>query len=275
MKKITLISFWILVSFTTASNALIAGKTVYCFQQAENVTATITKNTTDKQLEELKEYFETYEILLDVSEITRNKGSEITGLNLQISKKSQSSSYNMHSNTAITSLELGYKEGSVFVGKLNTSFDFGEENPLASLLNSLKQRKPQLDSLLSQNEFSFSFNNNDIRDFLGDSSLDLNKLQQQFFSQFVNPNGGKESNSHLFPVPNKSTSKNLPKYNFINSGTINKLIVVDGKESSFEELDALAKADKLAEVDNLKPSTAISLYGEKASDGAIIATTKK
>ncbi|NNC70792.1 MAG: hypothetical protein HKN90_08240, partial [Flavobacteriaceae bacterium] len=44
--------------------------------------------------------------------------------------------------------------------------------------------------------------------------------------------------------------------------------------STFDELDALAKDDKLDSVDVLKGKTAVSIYGKKAKDGAIIATTK-
>ena len=67
----------------------------------------------------------------------------------------------------------------------------------------------------------------------------------------------------------------MPKYNFVNDPDVDKLIMIDGKESTFEELDRLAKDDQLQDVDFLKASTAVSIYGDKAKDGAIIAITKK
>ena len=51
--------------------------------------------------------------------------------------------------------------------------------------------------------------------------------------------------------------------------------MIDGKKADFKKLDELAKSNKLKSVDFLKPDTAKSLYGKKAKDGAIIATTKK
>ncbi len=68
---------------------------------------------------------------------------------------------------------------------------------------------------------------------------------------------------------------NSPKFRFIDDPSINKYIVIDGKKANFKKLDALAKSNQLSSVDFLKPETAMSLYGKKAKDGAIIATTKK
>jgi len=63
------------------------------------------------------------------------------------------------------------------------------------------------------------------------------------------------------------------KFKFYDDPNTEKLIIIDGKESTFDKLDALAKGDKLDTVDVLKAKTAVSIYGDKAKDGAIIATT--
>lgn len=71
---------------------------------------------------------------------------------------------------------------------------------------------------------------------------------------------------------------NAPKskqFHFVDDPDIEKLIIIDGQEADFEKLDALAKEDKLDAVEFLKSKTAMSIYGEKAKDGAIIATTKE
>jgi len=240
-------------------------------EQAENVTATINKETTDEQFDDLKTYLGKYGIIIEVGKISRNSKKEITGLNLKIRKGHQQSSYNMHSNLPISDLELGYKDGDVFIGSVNNNIAFGDLGSLSNLFNSLNQEGGSLDSLLSQEQFSLSFGSDDIQKFLNESSFDLNKIQEQFFGQFFNSKDQSFVKKHL-NTPNSSL--NIPKYNFFNSKNSNKLIIIDGKESNFEVLDVLAKADKLADVDNLKSSTAVSIYGEKAKDGAIIATTK-
>lgn len=246
--------------------------------QTENITATITKETTESQLNDLKSYFKKHDISLTIKKVSRNSENEITGLKISLQKNGQQSSYNMQSNTPITDLELGFKNENVFIGNASDSMAmaFGNGSPFGNLLNSLNQNESAIDSLISENQFSFSFNSNDLQKFLKDSSLDFDQIQEQFFSNFFNSNGN-SSGKQSFSSPNISPKKQgsvIPKYTFFNNKNINKLIIIDGKESDFETLDALAKADKLTEVDNLKPSTAISIYGNKAKDGAIIATTK-
>ena len=74
--------------------------------------------------------------------------------------------------------------------------------------------------------------------------------------------------SSFFQNPSK-------KFRFTNDdASRKKLIIIDGETSEYKKLDQLAKADKLKAVDYLKPETAISIYGDQAKDGAIIATTK-
>lgn len=65
------------------------------------------------------------------------------------------------------------------------------------------------------------------------------------------------------------------RFQFVDDPNIKKVIIIDGKEADFKTLDQLAKDGKLDSVDILKSKTAISIYGKKAKDGAIIATTKK
>lgn len=79
--------------------------------------------------------------------------------------------------------------------------------------------------------------------------------------------GGDSDGEHIF--------ERKTEYSFVDDPNIEKLIIIDGKEAKFEKLDKLAKDGKLDSVDFLKSKTAISIYGDKAKDGAIIATTKK
>lgn len=65
------------------------------------------------------------------------------------------------------------------------------------------------------------------------------------------------------------------RFQFVDDPNIKKVIIIDGKEADFKTLDQLAKDNKLEAVDILKSKTAVSIYGERAKDGVIIATTKK
>jgi len=73
----------------------------------------------------------------------------------------------------------------------------------------------------------------------------------------------------------KTDAPKSKQFHFVDDPDIEKLIIIDGQEANFEKLDALAKEEKLDAVEFLKSKTAMSIYGEKAKDGVIIATTKK
>ena len=65
-------------------------------QKADNITATITKDNTDKQLEELVAYFKENDITVSLEDIQRNTNKEITGIAITIKKNQQQSVYILH-----------------------------------------------------------------------------------------------------------------------------------------------------------------------------------
>ena len=85
---------------------------------------------------------------------------------------------------------------------------------------------------------------------------------------------GNHENDNIFWQERTDAPKSK-QFHFVDDPDIEKLIIIDGQESDFKKLDALAKEEKLDAVEFLKSKTAMSIYGEKAKDGAIIATTKE
>ena len=231
-------------------------------QMSDEIVGTISKNTTEDQFESLIGYFKDNGIKLDISEVNYNKEDEITGIKILLQKGSQKSRYAMSSNVPIADLELGSRDGSLFIttkGNINSG-------QISSILSEFQNATISIDSLLAEHPFSFTFNSDQLRDLLNGAEIDMDAFGANLFGSqnSIKSNGSSNVNS----------GSKLPKYSFINNPSIDKLIIIDGEESNFETLDNLAKADKLVEVDNLKPSTAVSIYGDKAKDGAIIATTK-
>ena len=103
--------------------------------------------------------------------------------------------------------------------------------------------------------------------------MNLNELREQMKKQFGDMTNDKYDNfSWFFDSDNMNSTPH--KYTFIDDPDSDKLIIIDGKESNFKTLKKLADDNKLDTVDDLKPKTAMSVYGKKAHDGAIIATTK-
>ena len=237
----------------------------------DEVTAVISKNTTEQELEDLKTFFAENGIELIIKKVAYNDQNEITTLNITLKKGNSKSQYSSSSSEPISKIELGFKNDSLYINQPG-SFDiasFGNQHTFTF-------PKVAVDSLLKQQNFAFNFDFDEENDslFFNGRGFDMKKfkdMMKQSFSFNQDENGNFFFNGQQIPNINARFG---PKFRFIDDPNIEKLIIIDGKEADFQTLDTLAKDDKLAEVDFLKPQTAISVYGEKAKDGAIIATTK-
>lgn len=254
-----------LIAFTTVSKEDTLAKRI----QSDEITAIINKNTSEQELEDLKKFFSENGIELLLKKIEFNDKNEITSLSITLKKGNTKSQYSSSSNAPISEIKLGYKNGNLYITN-SGMFD------IAILKNQSGFSFPNIDmdSVMKKHNFTFDFNDDkDSLFFKG--NFDIQKLKDQIMESFdfdENQNGSFFFNGQqIHPFQNS----NPKKYNFIDNPDIQKLIIINGKEADFKTLDTHAKSDNLAEVDFLKPKTAISIYGDKAKDGAIIATTKK
>lgn len=235
---------------------------------ANDVTAVINKNTTEKELKDLQVFFEESGIELQLNKVKYNSNNEIVSLNITLKKGKSKSNYSSSSNTPITDIELGYKDGDLYIKSAGVLKIFTSKNGTA-----FHNRSINVDSIMKNHGLAFKFDqDNDSIFFKG--NMNIKKLQDKIMKAFtfIKDEDGTFSFNGNFPSNFHSSGKQ--KFKFIDSPDIEKLIIIDGKESDFKTLDKLANEDKLAEVDFLKSKTAISIYGDKAKDGAIIATTK-
>ncbi len=229
-------------------------------KNTDEVTAIIKKNTTEKELEDIKGFFLENDIELIINKIDFNKQKEIIGLSIVLKKGNSKTQYSSSSNTPISEIKLGYKDGGLYITNSGMS-----DIMVFKKQSGFNNPAMDMDSIMRGHGFAFNFNDH----------MDIQKLKDQIMKSFdfdEDENGNFTFNGqHATPFHNSRSQK----FNFVDNPDINKLIIIDGKEADFDTLDKLAKSDKLAEVDFLKPTTAISIYGDKAKDGAIIATTKK
>jgi len=242
-------------------------------KQPNEIIATINKNTTAEELKDLKIFFSENGIELIIDKITFNDQNEITSLSIILKKGSSKSKYSSSSTAPISDVELGYKNGNLYITN-SGMFD------IASWKNQIgyTHHNFDMDSILKNQNFSFNFDIDKEGDsiFFNGQHFDMSKLKDQIMNSFdfdfdEDEDGNLIFNGQQFPS-HFSKSK---KFSFVDDPDIEKLIIIDGKESDFKTLDALAKSDKLTEVDFLKATIAISIYGNKAKDGAILAITKK
>jgi hypothetical protein len=244
-------------------------------QVESSVTITIDKNTTDSDFEGISQMLSEYNIEAVFKNIKRNSANEITSISIKLSSQNgQQSQTNLMSNTPINTITFGSKNGQLYIKQGKSDFDiFGFMNQ-----NNSFSFPFDTDSLMSQSMQSLkSFNFQDFFDddgayFFNTDSLDINALKAKFLKKFnLDEDGGL---SYLFNDKDQNQSKSQTYY-FKDAPDQDKLIVIDGEISDFKTLDQLSKENKLNKVDILKPETAMSIYGDKAKDGAVIVTTKK
>jgi len=241
-----------------------------------NVSVTINSETTDDQIDDIVNLLKENGITPTLTDIQRNEDGKITGLKIILKDEmgNQTSSQST-SNKPISQIVFGRKDGLLYITQ--NSKDLGA----FAFFNSPNMMPFQFDNDSIFNQHFGNFGNFNFDDFFNDSEdgsffmngkpMTIEELKEQMKKNF-DEHMGDQNFSWFFDSGNNSNSSQ--KFNFYDDQNTNKLIIIDGKESDFETLDHLAQSDKLKAVDVLKPETAISVYGNKAKDGAIIATTK-
>jgi hypothetical protein len=253
-------------------------------KQMDSVNITIDSDTSDAELDDIKDMLNEHGITVKFSNIKRNEDGLLTGIKIELTDSNGNRAVSQtSSNQPIQTFSFGRKNGSLYITQgrngLNNFAFFGDDMVFNFDHDSImKLHFGKLDSLGFGNMFNFD---NHSFSFNG-KSLNIDELIEQMQNNIMideDDNGNKRiiikkgAGNHFF-FDNES-NKPHQKFRFVDNPDTEKIIVIDGKESNFEKLDTLAKNDELETVDVLKPNTAMSIYGKKAKDGAIIATTKK
>ena len=119
MKKINLFCLALFISIGSIAHSSFYNSHTIITQEDNAVTATITKKTTEEQLNELISYFKENNITLNLSEVNYNEANEIISIKISLEKDGQSSNYGLSSTQSIPDIELGYKNKSLFIKSTN------------------------------------------------------------------------------------------------------------------------------------------------------------
>lgn len=257
-----------------SSNLLITQSVI-----SDEVTITIDKNTKDSEFKSIVKTLKSHDINAKFSSIKRNKDNEIIAIKIKLEDdKGNESNTSLSSSNPISTITLGAKDDSLYIISSNSkSFSFNGTHSLSK-------------------HFDFSFDDDEHVMTINGKTFDFDDIKEQLKDAFVFENDedgkrmilklnnfdfdfdeGYEDDHEKHERKEKKvwiSKNNSLKFHFVDDPEIEKLIMIDGKKSDFKKLDELAKNDKLQFVDFLKPNTAMSIYGKKAKDGAIIATTK-
>lgn len=261
-----------------------------------NVDITINSETTQKEFEDIMDMLKEHDIKGSFTNIKRNDSGEIVAIKIELEDLNSGSKSvsTMQSSSPIQEISFGRKNGSLYI----TQGDSGLNHFSFIRSPGTSMRHFNMDSIFgksfmlldSLHGHSFNFNDEDGNIFMfGGKSFDMDDMMEDMedmFSIEEDENGdrriiikGRGANGmNFFFDKDEHDSKNhnsTQKFRFYDDPKTEKIIIIDGQEASFETLNSLAKEDKLDTVDVLKGKTAVSIYGKKAKDGAIIATTKQ
>ena len=247
-------------------------KSVY--QKNVNVNITVDSDTTNDELDDINDMLKEHGITVKFSNTKRNDEGELTSIKIELRDENGNTAVSQtSSNMPIQTFSFGRKNGSLYVSQGKSHFGnfafFGDDMDFDFNFNKdsiFKYHIQKLDSLGLGNMFIFD-NENNVFSFSG-RPFNMDELRQFDMDEL------RQKMEEMFIFEDENDTKKHQKFRFVDNPEVEKLIIIDGKESDFKTLDDLAKNDKLESVDVLKSKTAMSIYGKKAKDGAIIATTK-
>lgn len=240
-----------------------------------NVSVTIDNQTTDDQIDEIVNLLKENNITPTLTDIKRNDEGKIIRIKIVLKDvNGNQTSSQINSNVPISQIVFGRKDSLLFITQNTKDIGaFAFFNRPNMIPFGFENDSIFKDPFSGFGNFNFDkFFNNDEQGsfFMNGKSMNLEELKEQMKN--FNDLMGNQNFSWFFD--NENNPNNGQKFKFYDDPNTNKLIIIDGTESDFKTLDELAKSNKLKAVDDLKPATAMSLYGNKGKDGAIIATTR-
>ncbi len=258
-----------LVSGMNIYSVLAQTKNEQSKKSTEDVNITIDAITTDANFEDIKTMLSDYGIKSSFSVIDRDRDGKLTSIKIELSNDTgQKSKSRISSNNPIEKLSFGRKNGNLYAGQAN---NLPNMFSILGKTNSF-QRGFESDSLISLFDPNDFFNDpNSMFLFSGDS-LTIDQIKERMMQDFNFKNSGSDRFRFMFDDTYNDEQKT---YKFIDDPNKQKIIIIDGRTSNFETLSNLAESNQLDTVDVLQPQTAMSVYGDKARDGAVIVTTKK
>jgi bla regulator protein BlaR1 len=269
--------------------------------------AHITKNTTDSQLDNIKNILQKKGLTVKFKKIKRNTKGEITAIKINARSKTSNTNYNINSNDVIATIKIVYDEenDSISIGNSNAkhiknTYVYSTKN------NKHKIHKSDVGShtyVLSDDEHEndaehehdakviingsakrIKSSNTQVHIISGDTDNDvleiiMDNANENHDKKTIIVNGKVESiwlndddnHEDVIILKNSDDKNNI---NISEDENKNPLYIIDGKEVSKEVLVDL-KPDTIESVNVLKGKSATETYADKGKNGVILITTKK
>lgn len=272
----------------------------------DNLISIITKNSTDSDIDKIKEQLKKEGLTAKFKGIKRNKKGEITAIKIEVKSNNSNTSYNVNSDEAIDSIKIAYDadKNSISIGNSNASHG---ENTFVFKSKDAKHKIHKSGNgshvyVISDDEHQYGQDtiyvtkakasngkvktiksNGKVHVISGDSNDEVIEIivdedtNDEKETMIVN---GKKKKVWVTRVDDKDSPFILELDDsktsiFVSDDEHKKpLYIIDGKEVSPDKFKDL-KTDLIESMTVLKDKSAIDNYGEKGKNGVIIIKTKK
>ena len=261
----------------------------------------INKNTTDAELDNIKESLKKQGLAVKIKGVKRNNKNEITSIKIDVKSDNSNANYNISSDKAIDTIKIVYDENKNSISIGNASANQGENTFVFTTTDgNHKLHKSDNEShviVISEDDH----NDNDVKYIIKtDDKKGKRKTVKRSKTVIINSDEDKDveviidedkDNNSIVVVDDKEKTfwvtnadnkeekiiilnDDDKEDNIFISGEKDPLYIIDGKEATRDDISEL-KASFIESVKVLKGEKAIEKYGKKGKDGVIIITTKK
>lgn len=237
----------------------------------EHIEVIISKDFTDKDLENLKLKLKADGYTVKFKGIQRNAENKISAITIEVNSKKSNANYSIAGDEAIKPIKISIHDGIVSIGsgaitkEKRMVFEL-EDGETQEIIDNDAEKKV---FILKSDKADEDLETEEIIIKKGEADKKIHKViriktngKEENITltddedESVNAKGAKETKIKII-----STKKDLP------------LIILDGKEINQEDMDAI-DPNSIEKVEVIKDEKATKLHGNKGKDGVILITSK-
>jgi hypothetical protein len=257
------------------------------------VSLIIDKSSTDKDLNNEKEFFKKeHNIKLTFKGIQRNSKGEITAIKIEVKAPKNNANYSTSSSTPINPIKISYDKDknsvSINSGKKISKNHYaykihkktGKDGNYVFISSDDKKNKKNNVWIYKTDEKGNKGEKSEKVIVFKNGKKNIKVINDNVIIDDTDTEINTDDNGNVVIIKQTSdndgakTSHKKTKNFWISSDNKKPLFIIDGKESSKDELDKI-DSETIKKVEVLKGKSAINKYGDKGKNGVILITTKK
>ncbi|WP_372756769.1 M56 family metallopeptidase [Mariniflexile sp.] len=241
----------------------------------DHIEVIISKDFTDKDMEDLKLKLKSDGYTVKFKDINRNADNEISAIKIELSSKKSTANYSIAGDEAIKPIKISLKDGIVSIGSGNITKEkrmvFESEDGQTHEVTYTTTDKKIV--VINSDSAKKDVETEEIIIKKGETGKKIKKV-------ITTKTNGEEENAIITDSEheeeediNRNTTKET-KIKIISTKKDSPLIILDGKEINHGDMNMI-DPNSIEKVEVLKDNNATKLYGDKGKNGVVLITSKK